>query len=91
MKLEKENLIQIRIDGNSQDDEQFNIKYGITVVNEKNEVFHFIGFENKPRKSDYDSMYEELKSDPEFGLPENFKLRESTEKEIEYFKKLTGY
>lgn len=50
------------------------IKYGIiayTLVdkdNPKMQILHFCGYETQPTQSDFDSLVQELNTDPEFGL-----------------------
>jgi hypothetical protein len=50
------------------------IKYGIiayTLVDEKSpkmQILHFCGYETQPTQSDFNSLVQELNTDPEFGL-----------------------
>jgi hypothetical protein len=50
-------------------------KYGLIVVDPTQEgemldILHFCGYWNEPKKSDADSLREELMNDEEFGLTE---------------------
>lgn len=47
------------------------IKYGLVVTDptsNDNEILHFCGYWERPAQKDVDSLREELKNDPEFGL-----------------------
>jgi len=47
------------------------IQYGLVVTDptaNDNEILHFCGYWERPTQKDVDSLREELKSDPEFGL-----------------------
>jgi len=51
------------------------IKYGLIVIDPTQEgdmldILHFVGYWNKPTKSDADGLREELIADEEFGLTE---------------------
>lgn len=51
------------------------IKYGLIVVDptqegENLDILHFVGYWDKPTKTDADSLREELMTDDEFGLTE---------------------
>jgi hypothetical protein len=46
-----------------------NIKYGLVVLDPKTrEILHFCGYENEPTEADMESLRDELRYDPEFGL-----------------------
>jgi|LakMenE01Jun11ns_1017448.scaffolds.fasta_scaffold9726473_2 hypothetical protein len=68
------------------------IKYGIVAVLKEEEnqddsfVVHFCGYWEKPEKSDWDSLREELETDEEFGLiGMDFELMEATPEMIKHF------
>jgi hypothetical protein len=47
------------------------IQYGLVVTDptaNDNEILHFCGYWERPTQKDADSLREELKNDPEFGL-----------------------
>ena len=51
------------------------IKYGLMVIDptqegEMMDILHFVGYWEKPTKTDVDSLREELINDEEFGLTE---------------------
>lgn len=51
------------------------IKYGLMVIDptqedEMMDILHFVGYWEKPTKSDADSLRQELLTDEEFGLTE---------------------
>ncbi len=51
------------------------IKYGLIVIDptqegEMMDILHFVGYWEKPTKTDADSLREELMNDGEFGLTE---------------------
>ncbi len=51
----------------------FQMNFGLIVVDPREgdkSILHFCGYENKPDERDIDSLRQELKEDPEFGLQE---------------------
>lgn len=61
------------------------INYGIVAIDEDGAIVHFVGYENRPTKTDFDEIYEELKTDPEFDLmDDDFILEHATQEQIEY-------
>jgi hypothetical protein len=81
-------------------EETMRFKYGFTVINEdtkekvdegwKEQILHFVGFENPPNQTDWEHIIEELETDPEFSYLRdyNWTMRSSSEKEIEYFQNI---
>lgn len=69
------------------------IKYGMTAVPkgtspiEPEDVVHFVGFWNEPGESDYNSIREELETDPSFGLTDfDFDLLEAPKEILDFYK-----
>lgn len=71
------------------------INYGIIAVKylEGNfmEVLHFCGYKEKPQKSDFDSLLDELKTDKTFELTETeFELIEASSEIVDYYSKVVN-
>jgi hypothetical protein len=78
------------------------INYGIIAVDVDEsdanflKILHFVGYEKKPEQIDYDSLFEELKNDVEFGLTHLFNsnkkdqliLMEAPESIVEHYKEI---
>jgi len=75
--------------------------HGIMVIdpNNPNEdgsipVIHFVGYWSEPKENDVIGLYNELKTDEEFGLTEtidDYELVPATQEAIEYFNAHTHY
>lgn len=66
------------------------INHGILVTNTRTQrVVHFSGYENPPTEADFESLRNELSTDPEFGLVEqadNLFLIEAHETAVDFYR-----
>jgi len=46
------------------------IKYGLVAKDSDGEIYHFVGYKQKPSLNDAENIREELKTNEEFGLIE---------------------
>jgi hypothetical protein len=63
-------------------------RHGIIAVNKKLEIIHFCGYPNPPTESDYIALEEELKTDEEFDIKEEFILLPCPEDLLPYYLKI---
>jgi len=62
-----DNLIESLLNSDEKDFVE-SCKYGLVVVDETSEIFHFCAYLNKPTEVDKQNLYYELKTDESFGL-----------------------
>ena len=74
---------------------KFQMNFGLIVVDPREEgdksILHFCGYENKPDERDIDSLRQELKEDPEFGLQEiwdKVEILEAPEDVVEEYRRI---
>ena len=67
------------------------VNYGIiaippgTPVGGPYHILHFVGYEKKPTDKDFDALFEELRTDKEFGMTDiDFDLIEATPEIVKY-------
>lgn len=55
-------------------------------------ILHFVGFAVEPGKAEYEHIYAELKTDPEFGLVDvDFDLYPAPQHVVDHFKNNTDF
>lgn len=50
------------------------LTHGIVAINKNGEIIHFCAYTKEPTEGDYTALHEELESDPEFNISEEFVL-----------------